>query len=450
MDSKKYSILVVDDDPPILELLGEYLSTRGHDCELASNTAQGLDLLGRVDFDVMITDLKMPGGGGLALLRNIRERNLSVAIVMMTGYGTIESALEAMKHGAHDYLLKPFRLRNVYDSMEQAIAKQQLERNTISLKHIVEFQKAADNTRQTEQLDALYRQLVRNATDELNGTGAAIVFFERNRGVWQEYCRTLEAPLGRVDFQSIGQALSEEHELNDKESWFSDPKPLIVSPISAATDDNRKRSVVGFIAVTGVSTRQKNPQEVINVYGSILGSTISLCLANSKLDSDTRSTPQGAIDRAFYSPLISGVINEMGLNDDDNAVAKYALNFSRTPHSTLRERYNGAPMDVMTIGGGGLPFKILSRLEPLLLNTLERYDGQGSPSGLVGDEIDETAQVVHIVSIFWALTSGRTFAHNMGASEAFEEIKSSYAGTVAPKVLSALSTALERLTKTES
>jgi len=442
-----YSILVVDDDPPILELLGEYLSTRGHDCKMASNTTQALDLLERERFDVLITDLKMPGGGGLKLLQTIREKDLSIAIIMMTGYGTIESALQVMKHGAHDYLLKPFKLRDVHASMEEAISKQLAERNTVRLKHIIQLQDAADKAQELDELEPLYDSLANYSKSELGGTGAIVAFFESDRGVWQEYYRTADSPLARIDIQSIGDSLNDGQIYDQDRAWFSSPRPLAVVPIIAKTRLNSKPGLVGLIAVTNPSSSHQNPEKVLKIYASIVGAAVSLCLikAGDKTDNTSANFDQEKSDS--HDNLIEAVVSELGLTPDDCATAKCALKMSVRPNTTLRERYNGAPMDVMTIGGGGLPFQVLSRLEPLLLASSERHDGQGSPSGLTSDEIDQTAQVVHILSIFQTITSNRGFAHRMNQTEAMEEIHKKYSGVVSPKVLAAFSNAVAKTTQ---
>ena len=118
MPEETYRILVADDDPPILELLGEYLATRGHQVKLVPTGELAIDALQHNSFDVLVTDMKMPGTDGLGLLKHVRENNLPVATIMMTGYGTIESAITAMKSGAQNYLLKPFRLREVHNSIQ--------------------------------------------------------------------------------------------------------------------------------------------------------------------------------------------------------------------------------------------------------------------------------------------------------------------------------------------
>jgi response regulator RpfG family c-di-GMP phosphodiesterase len=447
VDSKKYSILVVDDDPPILELLGEYLSTRGHDCKMASSTAQGLDMLETSTFDVLITDLKMPGGGGLQLLKAIEEKGLSIATVMMTGYGTIESALQAMKYGAHDYLLKPFKLRDVYNSMEQAISNRLLEKNTVRLRHIIEIQEIAANTYSTKHLEDLYDSIATAAMSELEGTGAIVTFFESERGVWQEYARTSGAPVGRIDLQSIGEALQEGRDCDDKLAWFSDPRPIIVVPIHAATGESENQTIVGFIGVTDPLPNQVSPHRVLKVYGSIVGAAISLCLAKSGAWQEPREVPVDAKNPEKHSPIIEGVVSNLGLTPEESETVKSALKISTRPHSTLRELYNGAPVDAVALGGEALPFEVLSRLEPLMITVSERYDGQGTPSGLSGEEIDKTAQAVHILSLFDTITSTRSFAHKMSNSEALNTIRSRYAGAVSPDVLAVFTSAVEKTTQ---
>ena len=103
-------ILVVDDEPSILRLLQEALSQWGYQVTCASTAREALAALSTELFDAALTDVRMPDMGGLDLLREIKKQDESIEVIVMTGYPTISSAVEALKEGAYDYLSKPLIL----------------------------------------------------------------------------------------------------------------------------------------------------------------------------------------------------------------------------------------------------------------------------------------------------------------------------------------------------
>ncbi len=102
-----FKVLVVDDDCGILETLSDLLTLRGFENETSMSGREALEKLSVSDFDLVLLDLKMPDVDGLEVLREIKKIDKYISVVMMTGYGTIETAVKAMKLGADDYLLKP-------------------------------------------------------------------------------------------------------------------------------------------------------------------------------------------------------------------------------------------------------------------------------------------------------------------------------------------------------
>src|SRR3972149_2610825 len=101
------AVLVVDDDRIILESLCEFLRVEGYHAEGAASYSEAVQTIDRRAIDLIISDVNMPGGNGFELLHVVRKRSPETVVVMMTGYGTIESAVEAIKMGAYDSLPKP-------------------------------------------------------------------------------------------------------------------------------------------------------------------------------------------------------------------------------------------------------------------------------------------------------------------------------------------------------
>ena len=102
-------LLVVDDDAVFREELSTLLSDWGHQVDAVSSGAKAIEALESAEYDVIFSDVRMPRMSGLELLRQVRERWPRVYVIMITGFGTVEAAVEAMKLGAFDYLRKPFR-----------------------------------------------------------------------------------------------------------------------------------------------------------------------------------------------------------------------------------------------------------------------------------------------------------------------------------------------------
>lgn len=113
-------ILLVDDDATIRQELGELLRDDGHTVVEAPSVPKATELLEHEAIDLVLTDLKMPRHSGLELLAEVRRRWPDVLVVMMTGYATVETAVEAMKLGAFDYLRKPFRFEQVRAALDLA------------------------------------------------------------------------------------------------------------------------------------------------------------------------------------------------------------------------------------------------------------------------------------------------------------------------------------------
>src|ERR1043165_7422961 len=104
----KKRILVVEDEEKLRRVLELQLSSAGFEVEKTGTAEQGLKVVDRAD--LVLTDLRLPGMDGLELLAKIRQQNAVVPVVVMTAFGTVETAVEAMKTGATDFLLKPFSL----------------------------------------------------------------------------------------------------------------------------------------------------------------------------------------------------------------------------------------------------------------------------------------------------------------------------------------------------
>src|SRR2546429_261622 len=123
MSAPASKILIVDDEAPIRALLGEHLQQVGHEVRLAGNGASALDLLAGDEFDLVLTDVRMPGINGLELLAEIIRTRPGVGVLMLTACEDLTLAVNAMRIGALDYILKPFRLNEITNSVHEALKR---------------------------------------------------------------------------------------------------------------------------------------------------------------------------------------------------------------------------------------------------------------------------------------------------------------------------------------
>ena len=119
----KANILVVDDSPATLEILDRNLTDQGYSVRTAPSVAAAVEILEHSPVDLVITDLKMPRIGGLDLVRYVRENFADTEVMMITGYATIESAVEAVRRGAEEYLAKPFTDEELLSSVGRVLDK---------------------------------------------------------------------------------------------------------------------------------------------------------------------------------------------------------------------------------------------------------------------------------------------------------------------------------------
>jgi two-component system cell cycle response regulator len=116
-------ILVVDDEPALVRLCAELLVEAGYQAQVAYGGQQALDRLAQERFDLLLLDLKMPGVDGLTVLRRAAELSPGVTAVIMTSYGTRENAIDALRAGARDFLLKPFEPEELLQAVGNVLAQ---------------------------------------------------------------------------------------------------------------------------------------------------------------------------------------------------------------------------------------------------------------------------------------------------------------------------------------
>ncbi len=135
--SELASILVVDDEPIMQEILGDFLREEGYSIDIAGSGEEGVELAQKSSYDCAIVDLMMPGIDGIETMQKLREIDTSLPVIVVTAFASVESAVEAMKRGAFEYITKPFKNDEVLVVLQKAIRTRQLELEVPQLKEEV-------------------------------------------------------------------------------------------------------------------------------------------------------------------------------------------------------------------------------------------------------------------------------------------------------------------------
>ena len=133
------SVLVIDDKESIRKMLQQTLVAEGHEVESAANGFEGIKKSKSRQYDVVLTDLKMPDMDGISVLSAVKEENPDASVIVMTAYGTIETAVEAMKRGAFDFVTKPFDTDHLNVMIKRAMETRQLMNENLMLKEALKL-----------------------------------------------------------------------------------------------------------------------------------------------------------------------------------------------------------------------------------------------------------------------------------------------------------------------
>ncbi len=182
-------ILIVDDEAGVREVLASFLSDRGHGVRQASSGEEGLWALEERPAELVITDLKMPGMSGIEVLRRVRERWPAAEVVLVTGFGTMDDAVEALRLGAYDFLIKPVRLARLEILVRHCEERVRFSRDNRELREVVE--RLRDLNERKEKFIALANHEIRTPTTV--AAGMVSLLASQSTGFAEETRRLLDS-----------------------------------------------------------------------------------------------------------------------------------------------------------------------------------------------------------------------------------------------------------------
>lgn len=452
------TILVVDDEAMIREVLADFLSLEGFTVRTAANGAEALTELSRSPCDLVLTDLKMPKMGGLELLDAIQKTMPHVVVVIMTGFGTIETAIGAMKRGAYDYILKPFKVDEVVHTLRRGLEKQKLVAENLRLKETLSLFKVSEAIAQSLSLDQVVQTIIDTAVHELSADVVSVIL-EDGEGRWFERARIADpsipqaASFGEFDAERLAEYFVVDRPLllhGEAASRFvhkaedgSEIVSLAVTPLRV------KNTPIGFLCVMSV-TPSKRFDEGQRKLLHLVANRASAAIENARLYEDLKATFHqtirglaSAIDKmdtytAGHSERVAAYAQvlaiKLGLPDEEVEIVRQAalmhdigkigcvLNLNK-PGKLTQAEYRDFQLHA-TYGRDILdPIQFLHPLIPGVHLHHERWDGLGYPLGLKAQEIPIIARIISVADTYDAMTSDRAYRRALPHQVAYNEIE---------------------------
>jgi response regulator RpfG family c-di-GMP phosphodiesterase len=469
-------ILVVDDERVIREILAEFLALEGFSVNTVEDGEKALTELRLNPYDLLITDLKMPRLSGLQLLEKIEQERLGVLTVLMTGFGTVETAIEAMKKGAYDYLLKPFKVEEVIHVVDRALYRQRLQAENIRLREALTIYKVSEAIALSHDIEHILDVVLRAALDEVKADVATLHLRDPSSGDYEERVKivatdTNGAPSGGLPSPAFGV-------LNEQ---FAQGVPILAHGGKASrffTEHAMPAELSSFVAVP--LTVRGSMVGVLNVFSftpgkkfdeghrkllAVLASRAASAIDNARLYVELRGSNESlskanATLEEMFQQTVAGFAQALEESDmytrgHSERVAVYSEILARgltLPDAEVRRIVQAGVMH--DVGKIGVRYDMLNKpgkltpeevavfrqhpekgkriLEPVpCLHGLidgcwchhEWFDGGGYPRGLSGQNIPLVGRVVAIADAYDAMTSDRAYRRALPHEVAVSEIE---------------------------
>lgn len=473
MNAEDTHLLIVDDEPSICEILYHFLVSKGYSVHTALSGDQALEILHTTSIDLIVTDIKMPGMTGVDLLKHVKDNLPTVPVLMTTGFPTLDTAIEALKLGAFDYLTKPFHLEEIGEKIKRALKSKQLHEENLLFSKLVSLHEITKILASTLDINDLNFKFLDYSAKIARADGGSLMFVNSNGAISvletfgrqfdKEYWRSESFFLNTCKWvMTREEPIVVEKDSKNLPSEMShipeEIKSYICFPLKTPS---RKIGVLNLIRSAGRDSFSNLDLEIVNV----LASQASISIDNVRLYQNIHDNYLKTI-RAFalaveakdeythghsenvmkYTVVLA---KKLGLSDSEIELVKYAgllhdigkigiseliLNKAgRLTNPEFDEIKKHPELGARIIAD--VPF--LKALVPLVLHHHEFFTGGGYPSGIAGNEIPLGARILSVSDAYEAMTSNRPYRNALPQDVALDILKKESGRQFDPQIVKA-------------
>ncbi|MGQ9492197.1 MAG: response regulator [Anaerolineae bacterium] len=294
-------ILIVEDEPDILDMCTRALTMEGYQVFGVSNGAEAIQIVQQQDFDLLLTDIRMPGMSGLQTFRFVQQLRPDIVGVVITGYSSVETAIEALKLGMEDFLLKPFSISELRAAISRALEKKRLERENARLKALIPLFQLSQTFVSVTDLGVLLQQVLQVAVQETAANLAVLMLQSETSGEWivsaairnkQTLAPSQELMISKAIVQQAirsGQAILWQAESN-QEPFFASKTERAIGKITAAVALPLivQKDAIGILGLGKEEVGTAFLQSDVELL-SVLASQAGIAIQNARLFTRLRS-----------------------------------------------------------------------------------------------------------------------------------------------------------------
>lgn len=463
-------ILVVDDNETILNLVSEVLGNEGYSVTKTNTALDALEKLRQEEYDLLITDIKMPHTSGLEIIKQLQQISTQTKAIIMTGFGDLETAQDAIRQGTYDYLLKPFDNDTLRLAVKNVIKRKKTEEETARLKELVGLFHVSEFITSSFTPEKLLELILSSVIKQLNASQGSIMLLNRETetltiaasvGLSKEIVKDTkikvgEGIAGRVAKEGIPLLVTNIDETPSLAGLSHDhPDKSFISHALGLNEEVISFPLVSSQVVLGVinirkkidnSPFTKADLELI----SILSTQAAVAIENSRLFNNLNNIYmeimqfiialteardvylKGHTQRVTQYCLKIG--KALALNKEELITLKYAATLHDIGKLAIsesilnkREKLTSEEYEIIKthpiIGANILkPLNFLGSARNLILHHHERIDGKGYPDGLSGNDVSLSMNIIILADSYDAMCSERAYRPALSAEAISSEL----------------------------
>jgi response regulator RpfG family c-di-GMP phosphodiesterase len=458
---QKEKILVIDDEEFILQLAQDILTRADHEIKTVSDGNKGLELLETEKFDLLLTDIRMPDISGLDVIRHVRARNREMPIIIITGHGTLDTAINAMRLGAQGFLLKPFTPEELRTAVAEALEKTRLLNENIRMRALMPLFEVSKEIISETDTKRLVRLIIDIAVQEARADKAWLAFMDEESG-------KLELKVFHGLSSHFEKDFGEHYSENLTGLTLKGSPPFLItagSELPSGIEEMRKSeeissgicmplsmrgNVIGLLCICRKSSDHLFTQSDVELL-SVLSGQAAAAIENARL--------YEKLEQSYLSMIVtlSAVVEARDLYTDKHMkdIAEYSVEIARKLRLPDRDVENIKKAALLhDLGKICVPdhilmkpdklsdeelaiikrhpedgAKIIGPVEPLkhakeiIKYHQECFDGSGYPDGLKGENIPLGARIIGVADAFGAMTTDRPYRKALSVADAVKELK---------------------------